>query len=130
MPMCSCSNALDCSCASIIIHLHFIATLSIIVCSFSNMQYGCMSLFTPALPDGQPFTTCVLRSFRCVTFSIASWISCIFMHVGIFANASIALIFSFMPAISLSLSSAHFCLDSQFAMYNPGHVLSIMHILY
>ena len=115
--LCTCSNGLACSCASIILCLPFMATQSVITNSSLDGQKCCVSYLASALLHGQPYITYIFRSLKCVLLSIASCMSCSVMHVGI---SVVAYLPNYMPAISLSLFSTWFHLDSQSVMYRSG----------
>ena len=113
----TCCNGLGCSCASIIICLPFIATPSIITNSSLDGHKCCVSYLASALLHGQPSITYIFRSLKCVLLSIASCMSCSVMHAGI---SVVAYLLNYMSAISLSLFSTWFHLDSQSVMYRSG----------
>ena len=115
MPMwllCSCLNTLGCSCINIVIHLPFIATLSIITSLSLNIQYGDISCFDMCCL----MTSLLLHMFSnlvCMLYSVASSMSLIVLHTGMSVNASIAFMLDCRIAISSSLFSAWFCHESQ-----------------
>ena len=72
---------------------------SFLACHLSG-QYGHVSCFTSALLDGQLFMMYDLRSYSCMSFSIASQMSWIIMCAGMFVIVSVVLILCCMPPVS------------------------------
>ena len=95
-------NRMVCSHAGNIICPPLIATQSFIASFSLNVQHGLMSCFMHAVLYGKPPVTCVLRSCKCESFSIACYISCIVINAGMFIVALMAFMLSCMPGI-------HFC---------------------
>ena len=93
----------------IVIHLPFIANSSIIVISYLNVLFGCMFYITSGLPYSQHFITYVLRSYKCVPFSVAS---CNIINVGIFVAA--LMVFRFNCTVSyFFFFEGHLCSVSE-----------------
>ena len=112
-----CTNALVCSCTRNLINLPFIATPSIITISSLNGLYGHMSCFASAVLDSQHSITYGFRFCKHVSFSLVICMAHIVMHLGMSAVALMAFVLMYRPAISSSLFSSWFCLDSLSEMY-------------
>ena len=72
-----------------------------------------MSYFTSFLFEGHPIIICVLQSCEYVSSCMAICMSFVVMHVGMSVVVLRESIFMFTIAISLSLFSVCFCLDSR-----------------
>ena len=119
MPMlllCSCSNALGCSCAGIIIHLPFIATPSIIAGSSLKVWYCCLSCLMSDLLDSQSSMVYIFQSCKCVLISVAlpCMQGCLLMHWWHLCLD--------ISKLFLHLSYTLFCPDSKSTLYRsyPG----------
>ena len=134
--LCHCYNALGCCCASDMIFFPSIAVTSIITGSSMDVQLCHMSCLKSTVFDNQ-LLWCVLwdivgvlKPCRCILFIVAFWVPCIVTYVRMFVVMSMALIFSLMTAISLSLFCEWFWLYSQSSMYRFSPSLYIFSILF
>ena len=75
------------------------------------MFCGILSLFS-----GHHFMMCSFSFCKWLSRAVSCCNSCIVIHSGMFVGVSQLLTFTCIPAISSSLSSLCFCLDSQSAM--------------
>ena len=72
----------------------------------------------------------MMYTFMCMSFCVASCMSYTHMQVGMSVVVLIVCMLGSMPAISLSLFSVWFCLNSQSAVYRSWPCLYSMNILY